>query len=151
MEINNLKNIISNLEQEKLFLTQENQAEVFYNNNYVNKKQRDKKENIDDQKIEDNESNKNSNSYNNEPSFMSYRTFFTNSVESMIREGIDNMNKKEDNDKELSNIKQKPSKENTLYLPDNSSVSIEDIITKKNSIKIKMNLIMLLNLWIILL
>ena len=66
---------------------------------------------------------------------MSYRTFFTNSVESMIREGIDNMNKKEDNDKELSNIKQKPSKENTIYLPDNSSVSIEDIITKKNSIK----------------
>ena len=113
----------------------ENQAEVFYNNNYVNKKQRDKKENIDDQKIEDNESNKNSNSYNNETSFMSYRTFFTNSVESMIREGIDNMNKKEDNDKELSNIKQKPSKENTIYLPDNSSVSIEDIITKKNSIK----------------
>ena len=26
-------------------------------------------------------------------------------------------------------------KENTIYLPDNSTISLEDIITKKNSIK----------------
>ena len=130
----------------------EKQAEVYYNNNYVTKRQKGKKINIDDKNIEESESDKTSkliSSDNNETSLISFRTFFTNSVESMIKKGIDkrknskinskinSIKKKESQKQELSNIKPNKidNKDNTLYLPDNSTVSIEDIITKKNSIK----------------
>ena len=126
----------------------EKQAEVYYNNNYVTKRQKGKKINIDDKNIEESESDKTSkliSSDNNETSLISFRTFFTNSVESMIKKGINkrinskiySIKKKESKKQELSNIKPNKidNKDNTIYLPDNSTVSIEDIITKKNSIK----------------
>ena len=119
----------------------ERQAEVYYHNNYNAKKRRDKKENIDDKNIQDDEdkSSKLNSSENNETSFVSFRTFFTNTVESMIKKGIISKSRKneEEQDKELSNIKPIPidSNENTINLPDDSSISIENIITKKNSIK----------------
>ena len=119
----------------------EKQAEVFYNNNYISKKKKGKKENIDDKNIEEeyDKSSKSNSFDNNETSIVSFRTFFTNSVESKIKKGINSMNKKkeEEQNKELSNIKPKPdySNDNTIYLPDDSSISIENIITKKNSIK----------------
>ena len=126
----------------------EKQAEVYYNNNYVTKRQKGKKINIDDKNIEESESDKTSkliNSDNNETSLISFRTFFTNSVESIIKKGIDkkknskinSIKKKESKKQELSSIKpnKNDNKDNTIYLPDNSSISLEDIITKKNSIK----------------
>ena len=48
----------------------ENQAEVYYNNNYLHKKQKGKNENID-KNIEENESNKLTNSSNDETSSIS--------------------------------------------------------------------------------
>ena len=124
----------------------EKQAEVYYKNNYVTKRQKGKKGNIDDKNIDEDDlsSNKLDSSDNNnddETSFISYKTFFTNSVESMIKKGINLRKKKVDKDKnkdqELSDIKRQngENKENTIYLPDNSTISLEDIITKKNSIK----------------
>ena len=125
----------------------EKQAEVFYNNNYISKKQKGKKENIDEKNIDqDDMSSKSSklissdnNDNNNETSLVSFRNFFTNSVESMIKKGINSMNNKkgEEPNKELSNIKPKKTdnEENTLYLPDDSSISLENVITKKNSIR----------------
>ena len=121
----------------------EKQAEVYYKNNYVTKRQKAKMNNIDDKNIEDNdkssklESSDNNSKNDNETSFVSFRTFFSNSVESMIKKGINSMKKKEEKNKELSSIKpvKNDSEENTIYLPDNSTVSIEDIITKKSSIK----------------
>ena len=122
----------------------EKQAEVYYNNNYITKRQKGKKENIDERNIDEDdissklissESEKN----NNETSITSFRTFFTNSVESMIKKGINmrNNQKRDEQNKELSNIKPKTNdnEENTIYLPDDSSISIENIITKKNSIR----------------
>ena len=126
---------------EKIQDYSERQAEVYYHNNYNAKKRRDKKENIDDKNIKDEEdkSSKSNSSDDNETSIVSFRTFFTNSVESLIKKGIISKSKKikEEQNKELSNIKPVPidSKENTLNLPDDSSISIENIITKKNSIK----------------
>ena len=57
----------------------------------------------------------------------------------MIKKGINSMKKKEEKNKELSSIKpvKNDSDENTIYLPDNSTVSIEDIITKKSSKRYK--------------
>ena len=121
----------------------EKQAEVYYKNNYVTKRQKAKMNNIDDKNIEDDdkssklESSDNNSKNDNETSFVSFRTFFSNSVESMIKKGINLMKKKEEKNKDLSSIKpvKNDSEENTIYLPDNSTVSIEDIITKKSSIK----------------
>ena len=121
----------------------ERQAEVYYNNNYVVKRKKGKKENIDDKNIdEDDESSKiNINSYsNNETSVVSFRTFFSSSVENIIKKGINlisNKKKEEKNYKELSSIKPElnENNDNTIHLPDNSTISIENIITKKSSIK----------------
>ena len=121
----------------------EKQAEIYYNNNYVVKKKKGKKESINDKNIdEEDESSKiNANSdSNNETSVISFRTFFSNSVESIIKKGINlisNKKKEEKNYKELSSIKPNlnESNNNTIYLPDNSTISIENIITKKSSIK----------------
>ena len=103
----------------------EKQAEVYYKNNYVTKRQKGKKGNIDDKNIDEDDlsSNKLDSSDNNnddETSFISYKTFFTNSVESMIKKGINLRKKKVDKDKnkdqELSDIKRQngENKENTI-------------------------------------
>ena len=122
----------------------EKQAEVYYKNNYVTKRQKMKNKNLDEKNIEedDDKSSKSSSSDNktknsNETSFVSFRTFFSNSVESMIKKGINSIKKKEEKNKELSSIKppKNDSGENTIYLPDNSTISLDDIITKKSSIK----------------
>ena len=123
----------------------EKQAEVYYKNNYVTKRQKIKNNNLDEKNIEEDDDDKssqlnssdNKTKNNNETSFVSFRTFFSNSVESMIKKGINSMKKKEEKNKELSSIKpqKNDSDDNTIYLPDDSTISLEDIITKKSSIK----------------
>ena len=127
----------------------ENQAEVYYNINYKKKeriKKKDKKENIDDKNFEESKKNKNSQT-DNMSNLISFNSFFTKSVENNIKnENNNNINKKkQDKDlNELSNIKplKNNSRQNTINLPDNSTVSIDDIITKKSSI---INIIDLMN------
>ena len=122
----------------------EKQAEVYYKNNYVTKRQKVKNNNLDEKNIDEDDdksskfnSSDNKSKNSNETSFVSFRTFFTNSVESMIKKGINSMKKKEEKNKELSSIKRQKNDidDNTIYLPDNSTISLEDIITKKSSIK----------------
>ena len=122
----------------------EKQAEIYYKNNYVNKRQKVKESNIDDKNIEEDDdkssnfnSSDNNSKNNNKTSFVSFRTFFSNSVESMIKKGINSMKKREEKNKELSSIKplKNDNDENTIYLPDNSTISLENFITKKSSIK----------------
>ena len=114
----------------------EYQAEIYYNINYVKKegiKKKEKKGNIDEKNIEETENNK----QNNISSLISFRTFFTKSIENSIRRV---KNSKDEilykkNMQELSNIKPvNDNKENTIYLPENTTVSIDDVITKKSSI-----------------
>lgn len=96
-------------------------------------KRRKKKGNIDEKNIEETENNK----QNNISSLISFRTFFTKSIENSIRRV---KNSKDEilykkNMQELSNIKPvNDNKENTIYLPENTTVSIDDVITKKSSI-----------------
>ena len=126
----------------------ENQAEVYYNINYKKKernKKKDKKENIDDKNFEESNKNK-SNKTDNMSNLISLNSFFTKSVENNIKnENNINDNKNRNRElNELSNIKplKNNSRENTIHLPDNSTVSIDDVITKKSSI---INIIDLMN------
>jgi hypothetical protein len=111
----------------------EYQAEIYYNINYVKKegiKKKEKKGNIDEKNVEESENNK----QNNISSLISFRTFFTKSIENSIRKvknSKDELLYKKDM-QELSNIKPlNDNKENTIYLPENTTVSIDDVITKK--------------------
>ena len=115
----------------------ENQAEVYYNINYRRKertKKRDKKEKLDNKNLEETKKSKNNKS-ENISNLISLNSFFTKSIEYSIKRAKNSFenNQKE---KELSNIKplKNDSKENTINLPDNSTVSIGDAITKKSSI-----------------
>ena len=128
----------------------ENKAEVYYNINYKKKertKKKDKKGNIDEKNFEQSDKSK-SNQNDNMSNLISLNCFFTKSVEFNIK-NIIKLKEKESKvfkkkNKELSNIKPSRSnnKNNTINLPDNSSVSIDDALTKKSSI---INLIDLMN------
>ena len=115
----------------------ENQAEVYYNINYRKKdrtKKKDKKENLDEKNMEESKKS-NSTKTDKISNLISLNSFFTKSVEysiKIVKNSFEN-NKQE---KELSNIKpiNNDSKENTINLPDNSTISTGDIITKKSSI-----------------
>ncbi len=120
----------------------EKHAEIYYNRNYLKErtKKKEKKENIDENIFESNDKNE---KHTLRDTKIPLSSFFTKSVENSIKNIInshDNKLSKKENEKELSNIK--PSKENTIHLPDNSSVSIDDVITIKSSI---INIIDLMN------
>ena len=112
------------------------QAEIYYNINYVKKeanKKKGKKENIDEKNHEQ--------SKNNMSGLISFRTFFTKSIEMNIKNDVNSKNKsiiKKEKEKklELSNIKplKNDENDNTIFLPENTTVSIDDVITKKSSI-----------------
>ena len=115
------------------------QAEFYYNKNYGHKdkvKKKDKKENLN--KNNQNEDNNNENNNNeNGDNLDLIKLIFTKSIENSI-EKVKNSNNLEqnENNEELSNIKPYYSnKENTIILPDNSTVTSNDIITKENSIR----------------
>ena len=126
----------------------ENQAEVYYNINYKKKenlKKKDKKGNIDEKNLEEtNKSKSNSNDYMSK--LVSLNIFFTKSIERTIKnfKNSNNNISLKNKDKELSNIKplKNNSKNNTINLPDNSTVSSDDVITKKSSI---LNIIDIMN------
>ena len=117
----------------------ESQAEFYYNRNYGHKeksKRKDKKENIDENN--DNENNENDEiNMENQSDLALLQYIFTKSIEKSI-ERVKNsykLSEKEKNE-EISNIKPfNISNENTLILPENSTISSDDIITKENSIR----------------
>lgn len=127
----------------------ENHAEVYYNLNYLKKervKKKDKKENIDEKNFEETDKT-DSNLKEEQSKIIPFFSFFTKSVENSIKNmknSYEHNKSKKEKDKELSNIKplKSNSRENTINLPDNSTVSIDDVITKRGSI---INIIDLMN------
>ena len=127
----------------------ENHAEVYYNLNYLKKervKKKDKKENIDEKNFEETDKT-DSNLKEEQSKIIPFFSFFTKSVENSIKNmknSYEHNKSKKEQDKELSNIKplKSNSRENTINLPDNSTVSIDDVITKRGSI---INIIDLMN------
>ena len=123
------------------------QAEFYYNRNYGHKDRMQKKEKKDDDgEGEDNNGRNNNEDYNydnnNDNNFNIFKSIFTKSIEDSI-ERVKNSYKlaQEEKKQDLSNIKPyTSSKENTIALPDNSSVSYNDIITKENSIRYMIDL-----------
>ena len=116
------------------------QAEFYYNKNYGHKermKKKDKKglDEVNHRNEESNESDNVSNSGN-------IRSVFSKSIKysiDIIQNSYNNYYKEKD--KDLSNIK--PSnytKDNSISLPDNSSVSSNDIITNQNSLRYIINI-----------
>ena len=122
----------------------ESQAEFYYNRNYGHKeknKRKDKKENIDENNENDNNDNENNenddNNMENESDLALLQYIFTKSIEKSI-ERVKNSYKSSEKEKieEISNIKPfNISNEKTLILPENSTISSDDIITKENSIR----------------
>ena len=111
------------------------QAELYYNRNYGHKdrkSKRDKKGNLDDIR---NESENNPEKMSN---INAAKSIFTKSIEYSIEKVKNSKNdifNKNEKREEISNIKPyNNSRETTMILPDNSSVSSKDIITKENSI-----------------
>ena len=121
----------------------ESQAEFYYNRNYGHKdrmKKKEKKENIDGNN--DNENNDNNDEMENDSNLALLKYIFTHSIEKSIErvKNSHNLSGKEKNE-ELSNIKPlNTSNENTLVLPENSTISSDDIITKENSIRYMIDL-----------
>ena len=119
------------------------QAEFYYNRNYGHKdrkSKKDKKENIDENnKNESNDKYENENNIENISNMGLLKTIFTQTIKYSIEK--EKKSKNEIKKEELSNIKPyNNSKENTIILPDNSTVSYNDIITKENSIRYIINL-----------
>ena len=110
----------------------ENQAEVYYNVNYKKKEKakKNKKEKFDEKNLEESYNNQN----DNISRLISLHSFFTKSIIKRVNENI--IESKVIKENELSNIKplKKSGRENTINLPDDSTVSIDDVITKKSSI-----------------
>jgi hypothetical protein len=116
------------------------QAEFYYNKNYGHKDRMKKKEKkgLDDINKEEESEEFDSNNKND-----NIRSIFSNSIKYSIEKiSMSYGYKNDNNNKDLSNIKPcNYSKDNTISLPDNSSVSYNDIITKQNSIRYIINLI----------
>ena len=110
----------------------ENQAEVYYNVNYKKKEKakKNKKEKLDEKNLKESSNNHS----DNISRLISLHSFFTKSIIKHVNENI--VESKVIKETELSNIKplKKSSRENTINLPDDSTVSIDDVITKKSSI-----------------
>ena len=117
------------------------QAEFYYNKNYGHKERNKKKEKKDLNELEHNhnelsESENNSNNNNN----INIRSIFSKSIKYSI--DIIQNSKINENQKDLSNIKPlNYTKENSITLPDDSSVSYNDIITNQNSLRFIINMI----------
>ena len=113
----------------------ENQAEVYYNINYKKKEKakKIKKENLDEKNFEESNNN-NSNKNENISKYVLLKSFFTKSIVKHFNENTGEYKNNKEN--ELSNIKplKNSERKNTINLPDDSTVSIDDIITKKSSI-----------------
>ena len=124
----------------------ESQAEFYYNRNYGHKermKKKEKKENIDGEGNNDNENNEENNEdMENDSDLALLKYIFTQSIEKSIErvKNSYNFSGKEKNE-ELSNIRPlNTSNDHTLILPDNSTISSDDIITKENSIRYMIDL-----------
>ena len=117
------------------------QAEFYYNKNYGHKERNKKKEKKDLNELEHNhnelsDSENNSNNNNN----INIRSIFSKSIKYSI--DIIQNSKINENQKDLSNIKPlNYTKENSITLPDDSSVSYNDIITNQNSLRFIINMI----------
>ena len=117
------------------------QAEFYYNKNYGHKERNKKKEKKDLNELEHNhnelsESENISNNNNN----INIRSIFSKSIKYSI--DIIQNSKINENQKDLSNIKPlNYTKENSITLPDDSSVSYNDIITNQNSLRFIINMI----------
>ena len=114
----------------------EEQAEFYYNQNYGHKdktKKKDKKGGIDENQLQEEGSDNGEDENISNLSLLKY--IFTTTIQKSI-EKVNNSLKKESY-KELSNIKhyKENNKDNTISLPDNSSVTEEDIITQESSIR----------------
>ena len=120
------------------------QAEFYYNKNYGHKERNKKKEKKDLNELEHNhnelsESENNSNNSNNNNN-INIRSIFSKSIKYSI--DIIQNSKINENQKDLSNIKPlNYTKENSITLPDDSSVSYNDIITNQNSLRFIINMI----------
>ena len=116
------------------------QAEFYYNRNYGHKERMKKKE----KKGLDDINNNNEESYESEnmSNYGNIKSIFSKSIKysiDMIQKFGNNNN---ENKKELSNIKPSNySKDNSISLPDDSSVSYNDIITNQNSLRYIINII----------
>ena len=126
----------------------ESQAEFYYNRNYGHKdrmKKKEKKENIDgnnNNEKNDNENNDNNDDVENDSDLALLKYIFTQSIERSIErvKNSYNLSGKAKNE-ELSNIRPlNTSNEHTLILPENSTISSDDIITKENSIRYMIDL-----------
>ena len=122
------------------------QAEFYYNRNYGHKDREKEKELEKKEKMKNNNGmNNNDNWENNNGSNIDVlKLIFTPSIEYSI-EKVKNskydINNKNEYRQELSNIKPyNDSKDNTIVLPENSTVSSHDAITKENSIRYIINL-----------
>ena len=111
------------------------QAEFYYNKNYGHKERMKKKEKkgIDEANNNNEESYESYNNSNNG----NIRSIFSKSIKysiDIIQNSLNNDNN--ENHKDLSNIKPANySKDNSISLPDNSSVSYNDVITNQNSLR----------------
>ena len=111
------------------------QAEFYYNKNYGHKERMKKKEKkgIDEANNNNEESYESENNSNNE----NIRSIFSKSIKysiDIIQKSINNSNN--ENHKDISNIKPANySNDNSISLPDNSSVSYNDVITNQNSLR----------------
>ena len=111
------------------------QAEFYYNKNYGHKERMKKKEKkgIDEANNNNEESYESENNSNNE----NIRSIFSKSIKysiDIIQKSINSYNN--ENHKDISNIKPANySNDNSISLPDNSSVSYNDVITNQNSLR----------------
>ena len=112
------------------------QAEFYYNKNYGHKERMKKKEK-DKKGLDD------MNHQNNEESYESENVSNVGNIKSIFSKSIKySIDLIQNSYKDLSNIKPSNySKDNSISLPDNSSVSYNDIITNQNSLRYIINII----------
>ena len=122
------------------------QAEFYYNKNYGNKDRTKKKEKKGLDEMNNNHQNEESYESENASNVGNIRSIFSKSIKYSI-DIIQNSYNNNDcynyngKNKELSNIKPSNySKDNSITLPDNSSVSYNDIITNQNSLRYIINI-----------
>ena len=116
------------------------QAEFYYNKNYGHKERNKKKEKKDLNELEHNHNELSESENNSNNNNINIRSIFSKSIKYSI--DIIQNSKINENQKDLSNIKPLIyTKENSITLPDDSSVSYNDIITNQNSLRFIINMI----------
>ena len=116
------------------------QAEFYYNKNYGHKERNKKKEKKDLNELEHNHNELSESENNSNNNNINIRSIFSKSIKYSI--DIIQNSKINENQKDLSNIKPlNYTKENSITLPDDSSVSYNDIITNQNSLRFIINMI----------